>query len=49
MQMLLTSADFAQGIILVARLTVTAVASREIVTDLTHSATVCPNLTLINV
>lgn len=44
-----TGADFAEGIILVARLTVTAVAAREVVTDLAHSTAVCPHLTLINV
>lgn len=44
-----TSADFAEGIILVACLTVTAVAAREVVTDLANSTMVCPHLTLINV
>lgn len=44
-----TSADFAKGIILVARLTVTAVVAGEVVTDLAHSTAMCPHLTLINV
>lgn len=47
--MIRTSADFAEGVILVARLTVTAVAAREVVTDLAHGTAVCPHLTLINV
>ena len=44
-----TSTDFSKGIILVARLTVTAVAAREVVTDLAPSTVVRPHLTLINV
>lgn len=42
-------ADLAQDVILVARLTVTAVAAREVVTDLAHSTAMRPHLTLINV
>lgn len=44
-----TSADFVEGVILVACLTVTAVAAREVVTDLAGSTAVRPHLTLINV
>lgn len=42
-------ADFAEGVILVARLTVAAVVAGEVVTDLTHRTTMCPHLTLVDV
>lgn len=44
-----TSADFTEGVILVARLTVTTVAARKVVTDLAHGTAVCTHLTLINI
>lgn len=42
-------AEFPQRVVLIPRLTVTGVAARKIVTNLTESTAVCPHLTLVKV